>query len=542
VNEKQRRGSSDSGGGVGGLVDHLNQPNNNSINAANTFNASSTSLSRDYLIKPVSLKTLRKLELDNSGKLVHNASARQATTPTPILDFNSLLLSSPTASTTSTTTTTNTLSAISGPAKAPLSRMASNPSFTRFYNNPPSQQQLKQHAAPTTNYKLEAQQLVRKFCRGGGGGGKLQCSATDHEDEDEKRSRSRRQYYSLLKNGSANSLRNYHKLSRKAYSSATESYGEEEEELEESISVNYPSEYEAKLHNNNKNYQSSNNKLPNSSCHEITQKSKNFLSPCSNIAQQQEPRDNSNSSRISYATITLRQPKASPTTSSSSIRKELNYFSDTEAVHSGVHRVFRLKNSSSISLTHNTANNYLTLNNNTNTNQANAQNSSALNLLANASNPNISKAAINRTSSLAYRNLNNNNNIIKNRLQQQLPTDRTPQKTTAAALNTTDFFLKKSDSLFISSPGNNKLNSNLDLQDQKQHQQHYHRGPEVRKSLSFNQTLEAQPSKMTSISQFMKSNMLPEFPAHENQQPIQYNNSYNNQAKGEFSLLLITRI
>jgi len=556
VNEK-RRGSSGSIGG--GPIDfQLKKPSNNSINPTTTSNTSlslnnnnnnnnqqnnllnsnGSSINQDYLIKPVSLKSLKKIELDNFTKFVHNAPACFATTPTSILDFSSLLLNSPTTSITSTTTTatTSTPPAISIPDKTnhPLLRMASDPS--RLYNNLPSQQQ--QHGTTTiTNYKLEAQQLVKKYCRGGSGNKlKLYCSATDHEDEEEKRLRSRRQYYSLLKNGNANSLRNYHKLCRKAYSSATESYGEEEEAHEGIKSVNYPSEYGEKLHNNQKTDQSRKNKLPNFRYHEITDEYNNFLSSsCSENILKQQPRDSSNSSRISYATITLCQPKTSPTTSS--LRKELNYFSDTEAVHSGVHRVFRLKNSSSISLMHNTANNYSTPNNNhssnTNINQATALNSSSLNLPENSSNLNISKAAINRTSSLTYRDLSSyNNNNINNRLQQQLPTYKPTQTTTA--LNKIDSFIKKSDSLFNNTSPDNNSNRKLNLKDQKQHQP---RLETLRKSASFNQNLlEALPNKMTSISQFMKSNMLPEFPAHgeQQQQPIQYNNSYNNQAKGKF--------
>ena len=430
------------------LLDNKKKNNNNN-NQNNIIN-------NDYLIKPVSLKTIKKLninpELDNRNNYTSNGIATEP-------NLSSLL--SPTNSTTSsssyllTASSSSRIQSISGSKGG----VGSNLAFTRFYNTPPSTPSSQHSFNLRHEQRFKSSNQLNKLQ----GLNRIYYS-TDHEDEEDLKLNRRNQYYALL-NKSNNSIvqknssnysqhniraSNANAKQLKAYYSATESFGEEESDY-------YPSEYESKPGKSTHNYQSSSNH---------TKASKD-------------------SNRVSYATITLRQPL-----------KDINYFSDTEAVHSGVHnqnKGFRLKPGSSINLQSLTNKNLLknTAYNNNNTNTKNNHNN---NSLAHTN----TRAAINRTSSLAYRNLNN-----KFLLNKSNSSSNSRNNTTTEFPNSESFI-------------SNLVDQKLSVEETTTSQ------------LEINNRIKT----MTSLSAYMKSNMLPEHPAHGDHQS--YGSSYNSNPRGFF--------
>lgn len=417
-------------------------------------------INNDYFIKPVSLKTIKKLNIN--PELDNRNNNGIATTTEP--NLSSLL--SPTNSTTSsssyllTASSSSRIQSISSGSKG----VGSNPAFTRFYNTPPSTPSSQHHYNPrpdSQRFKSSSNQLNKLQ-----GLNRIYYS-TDHEDEEDLKLNRRNQYYALLNNKSnnissssqhniraSNAAANAKQQQLKAYYSATESFGEEESDY-------YPSEYESKPRKQLPHHYQSNSNTKASI-------------------------DSSN--RVSYATITLRQPL-----------KDINYFSDTEAVHSGVHnqnKGFRLKPGSSINLQSLTNKNLLknTAYNNNKYNQKQNNSSAHTN----------TRAAINRASSLAYRNLNN-----KFLLNKSNSSNNSRNNTTTEFTNSESFISNLIDQKLRVE----EATSQLDTINNNR-----------------NKILHSLQPTMTSLSAYMKSNMLPEYPAHGDQQGY---GSYNTNPKGK---------
>ena len=204
-----------------------------------------------------------------------------------------------------------------------------------------------------------------------------------------------------------------------------------------------------------------------------------------------EENPSSISSRVSYASITLRQPL-----------KDINYFSDTEALHSGVHqhnnnKGFRLRGTSS-----------------SNCNLHNKHNQH--NLGANTSNANtaLDKLAINRASSLAYRNLSTKSNKT--------------QSSNAISYTSVE---QQNNNNYKNININNKNNNN---NNQTNSCESFISSVADNRNLNFDKTNPAN-QLMASLSTYMKMNMLPEYPAHGNgeqhqQQSQQLTQQYSNKA------------
>ena len=534
-----------------------NNNNNNDKDLKDPIGSNQTTKNDyNYLIKPVSLKTVKKISVAPS--LTELDSFIGSTRP----DLSSLL--SPTNSTTSSQSfffpSNNNFNSnynnklFSGGVAAnntgegysnlKKSLIASNPAFTRFYNTPPpTPPVIKPLSSSSSNFnsnyniskKLEAQRLASNKYKPGSQGLTKVYYSTDHEEEEDLslQANNNKFYnpsYSSLKlfqshnhNYRSTSSSSKHNISRlsnsnynsnsnsraRAYYSATESFGEE--------SDYYPSEYEScnnnynakkskqpynNINNNNNNNHHEHNLLGanKSSTNNLSIRrnqlltnsllNKNF-NQSDTTANEENP--SSSSSRVSYASITLRQPL-----------KDINYFSDTEALHSGVHqhnnnyKGFRLRGTSSSNCNlHNNHNQH--------------------NLGANTSNANTSldKLAINRASSLAYRNLSTKSNKTQS--------SNATSYTSVEQQNNNNNYKNLNNN---NNNNNNQINSCLS--------ESFSPSVADNKSFNFDKTNLANQS-MASLSTYMKMNMLPEYPAHGNgeqhqQQPPQLSQQYSNKA------------
>lgn len=568
----------------------------------------------NYLIKPISLKTIRKLNINptstncsttTTAPELYNKNtrgiSRDNTSSSNLL--NSLI--SPTNSTASTNSFFNISSSQQPNKKA--GSTGSTLGFTRLYNTPPKSRSTT--SSSQQQYKLEARQLAQKY-RSSKNMNTTQriYYSTDQEEEDDTRSRLR---CNAIRNNRNNlhdntnlpkSLSSYAQQhnaqpihsqrsgsnqnlvrAQRAYYSATESLGEED------FSDYYPSEYEI-LSNRSipaiipkKNQKSSIPAYPPLPVHNSYNKRSTLISSSTNNLYQKV--DNANSavggedeegvSRVSYASITLRQPL-----------KDINYFSDTEAIHSGVHnqRGFKLK--PSLASTHNlqqlaTSSSTLTQKNKNNDNDnpsyslstsANHKHLTLNNNYLKSTNRNETRLApIGSASSLAYRNLtynkflfnssesdqntntntyNNSNNNISNLNKSSAITSSRPHQNNnhqnpnpallSANRTNTDLLIKRADSLFSSTNINNSGNTTSSQEKEKTTTP-----TPIRKTYQYSPQL-AQPTATssaamsTSLSGFMKSNMLPEFPAHGDDSMNNYQQSmnYNANPKGKLEIYL----
>lgn len=590
-----------------------NKSSNNHHNEGVVINKANTN--SNYRIKPISLKTIRKLNINptstnscitttTTAQELYNKNTRGISTDNTSSSnlLNSLI--SPTNSTTSTNSFFNISSSQLPNKKA--GSTGSTLGFTRLYNTPPKSRSTT--SSSQQQHKLEARQLAQKYRSSSKNMNTTQriYYSTDQEEEDDTSSRLR---FNTIRNNRINlhnstnlpkSLPSYAQQhnaqpihsqrssnnqnlvrAQRAYYSATESLGEED------FSDYYPSEYEL-LSNRGipaiipkKNQKSSIPAYPPLPVHNSCNKRSTLISSSTNNLYQKV--DNANSavdggeedeegvSRVSYATITLRQPL-----------KDINYFSDTEAIHSGVHnqRGFKLK--PSLASTHNlqqlaTSSSTLTQKNEKNHNNpsyslstsANHKHLTLNNNYLKSTNRNETRLApIGRASSLAYRNLANNkflfnssdqntntntyNHNISNLNKSSAITSSSPhhnnnnhQNPNPALLSTThtntDLLIKRADSLFSSTNINNSGNTTSSQEKEKTTTS----TQPIRKSYQFSPQL-AQPTTTssaamsTSLSGFMKSNMLPEFPAHGDDSMNSYQQSmnYNANPKGKLKFYL----
>ena len=563
--------------------------NNEEINNTNNNN--------DYLIKPISLKTIRKLninpitELHNKNKggiSVDNNLLNSLISPTnSTASTNSYLYAHKSTKSTSATTTAGSTSTSHQPPLPNTNNSCNSQSqhqpLTRLYNIPPkTTSKTKSSPSQQSNNKLEARQLAQKYRSS-----KMQQQgltqriyySTDQEEDDLQFNRNKTSYTnnnqhnlpkslsSLYSHNSHNinsSIRSNHNHNKqksnsrlRAYYSATESFGEEESDY-------YPSEYESNNSNNKNITTNSATSIPKKllpfsaypPMHNFSYKKPALISSCSttNLHRQQETIDNYNTNfidstnadaneegrprdggeeeadcslvnRVSYATITLRQPL-----------KDINYFSDTEAVHSGVQtqRGFKLKPAS----THNL---YATPRNNPSSsfNTANHNNLPTSNNYFKTNKNDDNKVPTNRASSLAYRNLtnkflfnNNNNNSNHNKSSTNTSSSSSNPNPSCKNRTNTDLLVKRSESLFNSTNISNNSSQQLQptfLDEKEAIVKTYHQPLPATITTKTTKT----NAMSTSLSGFMKSNMLPEFPAHGDDSMGYLQSNYNSNPKGK---------